>query len=54
MFQDRLIDNTDREWFGTLLQDSMKTFLNVHWQDVVTSEPLLYGDFLVPGMSKMK
>jgi dynein heavy chain len=49
VFQDRLVDKTDKDWFKNLLQKSMEKELEVTWGEVVTSEPLFYGDYMNPG-----
>jgi dynein heavy chain len=49
VFQDRLIDNTDKTWFKKLLSNSMQEKLHVSWEEIVTTEPLFYGDYLTPG-----
>ena len=49
VFQDRLVDNTDKIWFKKLLNSTIQDELNVTWDDVVTTEPILYGDYLNPG-----
>jgi dynein heavy chain len=49
VFQDRLVDATDREWFLNLLRTNMEQHLQIPWSDVVLQEPLIYGDFLIPG-----
>ncbi|KAI8896128.1 dynein heavy chain and region D6 of dynein motor-domain-containing protein [Globomyces pollinis-pini] len=49
VFQDRLVDNTDKDWFKKLLTDTVQTQLKLPWDEVVKSEPLLYGDYLIPG-----
>ncbi|KAI9104654.1 dynein heavy chain and region D6 of dynein motor-domain-containing protein [Phlyctochytrium arcticum] len=49
VFQDRLVDNTDKTWFQNLVKQSMVEHIGVKYSDVVTTEPLLYGDYLTPG-----
>lgn len=49
VFQDRLVDNTDKNWFKQLLMNTMNDKLDLTWREVVTSEPLLYGDYMTPG-----
>lgn len=49
VFQDRLVDNLDKSWFKDLVSNTMKDKLHLGWEDVVTKEPLLFGDYLVPG-----
>ena len=49
VFQDRLVDNTDKSWFKTLVMNTMNSKLDVSWGEVVITEPLLYGDYMTPG-----
>lgn len=49
VFQDRLVDKEDRAWFKSLLMSTMSQKLDCNWDDVVTIEPIIYGDYLVPG-----
>jgi dynein heavy chain len=49
VFQDRLVDSTDKSWFKSLLMNTMNDKLDVTWSEVVISEPLLYGDYIIPG-----
>ncbi|KAI8820875.1 dynein heavy chain and region D6 of dynein motor-domain-containing protein [Fimicolochytrium jonesii] len=49
VFQDRLVDNTDKSWFLSLVKESMTQSIGMDYSDVVTTEPLLYGDYLTPG-----
>ncbi|KAJ3111551.1 Dynein heavy chain 1, axonemal [Phlyctochytrium bullatum] len=49
VFQDRLVDNVDKNWFLGLVKDTMLDQLQLTWQEVVTNEPLLYGDYMTPG-----
>jgi dynein heavy chain len=49
VFQDRLVDSTDKSWFRSLLMNTMNDKLDLTWNEVVVSEPLLYGDYLIPG-----
>ncbi|CAG9332270.1 unnamed protein product [Blepharisma stoltei] len=46
VFQDRLINNKDREYFNDLLKESMKKYFRRSWEDVVTVTPLLFGSFI--------
>jgi dynein heavy chain, axonemal len=48
VFQDRLINDEDREWFNNLLKEKMKSDYNLEFNQVVTVEPVIYGDFMVP------
>ncbi|XP_064629143.1 dynein axonemal heavy chain 1-like isoform X2 [Lineus longissimus] len=47
VFQDRLVNDEDRMWFKGLLQEKMKTDFLTEFSEVVTLEPVLYGDFMV-------
>eukprot|EP00741_Cyanophora_paradoxa_P002452 tig00000076_g2377.t1 len=49
VFSDRLVNNEDRDWFRNLLKGQMRKHFSMEWDDVVTTERLIYGDFLVPG-----
>lgn len=49
VFQDRLVDKEDRGWFKNLLMSTMSQKLDCNWDEVVTIEPIIYGDYLVPG-----
>ncbi|XP_066527086.1 dynein axonemal heavy chain 1 [Hoplias malabaricus] len=48
VFQDRLVSTEDREWFDQLLQQCMQEF-GCSFQEVIPHQPLLFGDFMVPG-----
>lgn len=48
VFQDRLINDEDRQWFTELLKEKMKNEFNVEYKDVITTEPVIFGDFFVP------
>lgn len=45
VFQDRLINDEDRDWFRSLLGERMKSDFNINFDEVV-QEPVLYGDFV--------
>ncbi|TPX58491.1 hypothetical protein PhCBS80983_g03079 [Powellomyces hirtus] len=49
VFQDRMVDTTDKRWFLELVKSSMSHDIGMVYADVVTSEPLLYGDYMTPG-----
>ncbi|RKO93938.1 dynein heavy chain, N-terminal region 2-domain-containing protein, partial [Blyttiomyces helicus] len=49
VFQDRLVDQTDKKWFMELVKTTMEEDLQMGWGEVVNVEPLLYGDYLTPG-----
>lgn len=46
MFQDRLVNDEDRQWFDDISKQKMKEDFGVEFDDVVTQNPLLYGDFM--------
>ncbi|VDD79452.1 unnamed protein product [Mesocestoides corti] len=46
VYQDRLINNTDRQWFKDVCIKTLDSFFEAKFDEVVPSEPLLYGDFL--------
>ncbi|XP_019911214.2 dynein heavy chain 1, axonemal [Esox lucius] len=48
VFQDRLVNPEDREWFDTLLQARIEE-LGSRFEEVVPSQPVLFGDFMIPG-----
>jgi dynein heavy chain len=48
VFQDRLVNNEDRTWFTDLVKNRIPAF-GVQTGDVLTSNQLFYGDFMVPG-----
>ena len=47
VFQDRLVNSEDRQWFEEKLQSKMADF-GVKAEEVLGEGPLLYGDFMVP------
>ncbi|XP_005102124.3 dynein heavy chain 1, axonemal [Aplysia californica] len=46
VFQDRLINDEDRQLFENVLRQKMKEDFHVDFESVVTIQPLIYGDFL--------
>lgn len=46
VFQDRLINNQDRDYFQSLLRDIIQTYFRRDWDDIVTVSPLLFGNFI--------
>ncbi|KAF7658906.1 hypothetical protein LDENG_00006200 [Lucifuga dentata] len=48
IFQDRLVSAEDRDWFDRLLQTCIQEF-GCSFEEVVPYQPILYGDFLIPG-----
>ncbi|CAH8511378.1 unnamed protein product [Dicrocoelium dendriticum] len=51
VFQDRLVNETDRGWFRDLISTKSKEAFQLTIADYVKSEPLLYGDFLTAAAS---
>ncbi|KAJ3087451.1 Dynein heavy chain 1, axonemal [Quaeritorhiza haematococci] len=49
VFQDRLVDQQDKSWFSNMIKSTMTEQLKVSWEEVVTIEPLIYGDYMTPG-----
>eukprot|EP01116_Phalansterium_solitarium_P017128 TRINITY_DN413_c0_g1_i5.p1 TRINITY_DN413_c0_g1~~TRINITY_DN413_c0_g1_i5.p1 ORF type:complete len:4163 (-),score=2181.62 TRINITY_DN413_c0_g1_i5:539-13027(-) len=49
VFSDRLVDNEDRNWFQRLLETKMFKFLKTKWDEVLKTDRLVYGDFMVAG-----
>ncbi|XP_072845881.2 dynein axonemal heavy chain 1 isoform X3 [Pogona vitticeps] len=48
VFRDRLVNDEDRNWFDDLMKDMMLEW-GTTFDEVVPFQPLLYGDFMVPG-----
>ena len=46
VFQDRLVNDEDRNWFGSLIKEKMKTDFKIEFEEVVPKEPVIYGDFM--------
>ena len=46
VFQDRLVDDTDRKWFLEVLDKQMHVHFKKKYSEVVNTEPLIYVDFL--------
>ena len=47
VFQDRLVNKEDCSWFENLLQSKLCNF-GTNKDEVLSTQPLLYGDFMVP------
>ena len=45
MFEDRLVNNEDRQWFEKLLDTKLPEF-GCNRDEVLGNKPLLYGDFM--------
>lgn len=46
VYQDRLINDDDKNWFKDLCTKNIEEKFEVKFEDIVPSEPLLYGDLL--------
>ena len=46
MFADRLVNDEDRSWFSNLLSERIVADFNETLDNVVTSDPLMYADFM--------
>ena len=46
MFADRLVNDEDRTWFSNLLTERITVDFQQSLDDVITSDPLLYADFM--------
>ena len=46
VYQDRLVNDEDRNWFDNLLGQKMETDFGMKMEEVVTQQPFLYGDFM--------
>lgn len=48
VFCDRLVTKEDQTWFDNLMKSMMEE-LETTFEEVVPSQPVLYGDFMEPG-----
>ena len=48
MFEDRLVNNEDRDWFQQLIRKTMSAEFSVDPCEILGEGPLLYGDFMMP------
>ena len=51
VFADRLVNDEDRSWFSGLLTERIVADFKTSFDDVVTSDPLLYADFMAGNAS---
>lgn len=49
VFEDRLINDEDHQWFVSLMRTQLGKHFNMEWERVVTNERLIYGDYMIPG-----
>lgn len=50
VFQDRLVNNEDRDWFEDLMKNKMMETFQAKFEEVTPTEHLFYGDFMVPNV----
>ncbi|RMC00001.1 hypothetical protein DUI87_23409 [Hirundo rustica rustica] len=48
VFRDRLVSEEDRTWFDSLMTEKMEE-LGTTFEEVIPSQPVLFGDFMEPG-----
>lgn len=48
VFCDRLVNKEDRTWFDNLMKSMMEE-LGTTFEEVIPSQPVLFGDFMEPG-----
>ena len=48
VFQDRLINDDDRNWFKDMLSKQMTDIFRIEYSELVTGR-LMYGDYIIPG-----
>lgn len=46
VFQDRLVNNEDREWFEELMKKKISESFQTDFKEVTPTEHLFYGDFV--------
>ncbi|KAK2152282.1 hypothetical protein LSH36_335g03002 [Paralvinella palmiformis] len=46
VFQDRLVNDEDRNWFEDLLKEKIVSDFSADYSKVIIHDPLLYGDFM--------
>ena len=49
VFQDRLVNDEDRNWFDDLMKTKMKEDFKVDPAEVLKNQPIIFGDFLTQG-----
>ena len=47
VFQDRLVNTEDREWFSGFLEEKIVKDFGCNIEEVNPRQPLLYGDFMI-------
>ena len=54
VFQDRLVDNTDREWFSNLMRDVATKCFKIDWAAVNNVSKIMFGDYTEPSAETKK
>eukprot|EP00958_Prasinococcus_capsulatus_P020418 scaffold2645_cov378-Prasinococcus_capsulatus_cf.AAC.23 len=49
VFCDRLVNTEDREWFLQLQKQQLSATCKLSYQEVMSADRLIYGDYLIPG-----
>jgi len=49
VFSDRLVSREDTHWFQQNISKTMRDTCGFEWSDVVKTDRLMYGDYLIPG-----
>lgn len=48
VFQDRLVDDEEKEWFRGIAKEKMHAHFHKIWTSIVKNDPLIFGDFANP------
>lgn len=48
VFADRLVNDEDRTWLRATQESILKHAFSRSYEDVVTAERLIFGDFMIP------
>lgn len=52
VFQDRLVNSEDRNWFRFLLEEKLEQHFHMEYTEVMTNDRLIFADFLDPAAEK--
>lgn len=50
VFQDRLVNDEDRNWFEEICAEKMLKDFNMNVDDVIEQQPVIFGDFMQPNV----
>uniref|UniRef100_A0A8C3HT11 Dynein axonemal heavy chain 1 n=1 Tax=Chrysemys picta bellii TaxID=8478 RepID=A0A8C3HT11_CHRPI len=53
VFRDRLVNDEDRNWFDDLMKSMMAEW-DTTFEEVIPYQPVLFGDFMMPGADLMR